>query len=125
MKVKSLIPMLETKNLMQTIEFYKQNLGFRCEAVYPSEENICWASLWNGEYEIAFCLPNAHTNFEKPVLTGSIYMHVENIEELWQKLKDKVEIVCPPENMNYGMREFGIRDCNGYVLNLGQDISEK
>lgn len=121
MKVRHLFSMLETENLEQTIEFYTRNLSFECRGVYP-EENPCWASLWNGECEIAFGLPNAHTNFEKPILTGSIYLHVENIEELWQNLKEKVEIVYPLEDFDYGMREFGIRDCNGYVLNLGQNI---
>ena len=125
MKVNGLFPILETEDLKQTIEFYTQNLDFKCQGIYPDEENICWASLSSGECEIAFGLPNAHTNFEKAILTGSIYMHVENVEELWQRLKDKVEIVYPLEDMNYGMREFGIKDCNGYVLNLGQDILEK
>lgn len=119
MKVKGLIPMLETENLRQTIEFYGE-LGFVCKGFYPDEESACWASLWNGDCEIAFSLRDE----QKPVLTGSIYLHVENVEEFWKQLKDKVEIVYPIENMNYGMREFGIRDCNGYVLNLGQDISE-
>lgn len=122
MKVRHLFPMFETENLRQTIEFYTQILGFECRGMYPNEAEVCWASLWNGEFEIAFGLPNAHTNFEKPLLTGSIYLHVENIEEVWQKLKDKVEIVYPLEDMPYGMREFGIRDCNGYVLNLGENI---
>lgn len=124
MKVKGLAPMLETKNLKQTIEFYTQVLGFECRGVYPNEEEMCWASLWNGDFEIAFSALNAHKNFNKPTLTGSIYLYTENVEELWQNLKERVEIVYPIEDMNYGMREFGIKDCNGYVLNIGQDILE-
>jgi uncharacterized glyoxalase superfamily protein PhnB len=116
------MPMLETKNLRETIEFYTKNLGFECRGLYPNEENPCWASLWNNDFEIGFGLPNAHTGFEKPILTGSIYLQVENVEELWQKLKNEVEVVYPLEDFDYGMREFGIRDCNGYVLNLGQNI---
>lgn len=119
MKVNGLVPMLATENLKQTIEFYG-GLGFVRKDFYPDEENACWVSLWNGDFEIAFSLKNE----QKPSLTGSIYLHVENVDELWTQLKDKVEIVYPIENMNYGMREFGIRDCNGYVLNLGQDILE-
>ena len=113
--------MLETENLEQTIEFYTQNLGFECRSVYP-KGSPCWISLWNGDAEIAFGTPNAHKNFEKPILTGSIYLTIENVDELWQKLKDKVEIAYAIENFDYGMREFGIKDCNGYILNLGQNI---
>jgi uncharacterized glyoxalase superfamily protein PhnB len=118
MKITDLVPMLETNNLEQTVEFYAQNLGFVCKGFYPDEANACWASLWNGDSEIAFSLKDA----QKPMLTGSIYLHVKNADELWELLKNKVEIVYPIENMSYGMREFGIRDCNGYVLNIGQDI---
>ena len=125
MKVTHLIPMLASENLKQTIEFYTKLLGFECRGFYPDEENMCWASLWNGEVEIAFNLPNDHTKFEKSVLTGSIYLQVENVEKLWEELQDKVEIVYPLEAFNYGMREFGILDCNGYLLNIGEDILGK
>lgn len=122
MKIKGLVPMLATEDLAKTIKFYRENLDFECRGVYPDEENPCWASLWNGEVEIAFSTPDNHTNFEKPALTGSLYFHVESIEDFWRKLKDKVEIIYPPQDFDYGMREFGIRDCNGYILNLGQNI---
>lgn len=121
MQVKYLFPMLATENIDETLEFYTRLLGFECQGKYP-EENPCWISLCSGKTEIAFSLPNDHTEFEKPILTGSIYLHVENIDEIWEKLKDKVEIVYGPENFDYGMREFGIRDCNGYILNLGEEI---
>lgn len=121
MKVKHLFPMLATENIEKTLEFYTRVLGFKCQGKYP-EENPCWISLCNGKTEIAFNLPNDHSEFEKPTFTGSIYLHVENIDEVWEKLKDKVEIIYEIENFDYGMREFGIRDCNGYILNLGEEI---
>lgn len=121
MKVTHLFPMLVTESIEKTLEFYTQTLGFECRGKYP-KENPCWISLWNNGFEIAFNLPNDQTDFEKPILTGSIYLHVEDIDEVWENLKDKVEIVYEIENFDYGMREFGIRDCNGYVLNIGQNI---
>jgi len=121
MKAKHLFPMLATENIQKTLEFYTQLLGFEVGGKYP-EENPCWISLCNGRTEIAFNLPNEHIAFEKPVMTGSIYLHIENVDEVWEKLKNKVEIVYAIENFEYGMREFGIRDCNGYVLNLGENI---
>lgn len=121
MKVTHLFPMLATENLAQTIEFYTRHLGFTVQGQYPAE-NPCWASLCSGESEIAFNAPNGHAPFEKPTLTGSIYLTVENVDELWENLQEKVEIVYEIENFDYGMREFGIKDCNGYVVNLGQNI---
>jgi uncharacterized glyoxalase superfamily protein PhnB len=121
MKIKGLVPLLATGNLRQTIEFYERILGFECRGKFP-EVNPVWASLWNGDVEIMFSEPNGHAEFEKPFLTGSIYVYVENVDELWERLRNEVEIVYGIENFEYGMREFGIRDCNGYELNLGQNI---
>ena len=121
MKINGLVPLLATGNLRQTIEFYERFLGFECRGKFP-EVNPVWASLWNGDVEIMFSEPNGRAEFEKSILTGSIYVYVENVDKFWEKLKDEVEIVYGIENFEYGMREFGIRDCNGYVLNLGQNI---
>lgn len=117
MKVKHLAPTLGTLNLKKTIKFYQEYLGFECLGMYPDAENPCWVSLMNGDVEISF-----NTNHKKLSLSGSIYLFVEDIEEVWERLQNKVEIVYPLEDFNYGMREFGIRDCNGYVLNIGENI---
>lgn len=119
MKVTNLFPMLATNDLPGTISFYEQ-LGFKCRSLYPNAESACWVNLCNENCEIAFHLPS---DCDEPSLTGSIYLNVENVEQLWQKLKDKVDVLQPLRDMSYGMREFVIRDCNGYVLNLGQDIT--
>jgi hypothetical protein len=34
----------------------------------------------------------------------------------------EVTIVYPLEDFPYGMREFAIRDNNGYILQFGQEI---
>jgi uncharacterized glyoxalase superfamily protein PhnB len=116
MKIRGLVPMLGTHNLPKTIKVYKENLGFECRGSYPESEP-CWASLWNGDFEIAFSI-----NEKTLSMNGTIYLYVDNVDEVWTRLKDKVEIVYPIENFDYGMREFGIKDNNGYILNIGENI---
>jgi uncharacterized glyoxalase superfamily protein PhnB len=69
-------------------------------------------------------LPNAHEPFEKPALTGSLYFNSTNVDALWDQLKDRANVVYPLENFYYGMREFAIRDNNGYILQFGQEIAD-
>jgi len=38
--------------------------------------------------------------------------------------KQNKTIVYPIENFYYGMREFAIRDNNGYILQFGQEITD-
>jgi len=58
-------------------------LGFECCGKYL--QNAPYRiSLWNGENETAFHLPNENPEFEKPFLTGTIYFDVENVDEIWK-----------------------------------------
>ncbi len=118
-KIKKLIPMLYTRNLKATIDFYVNAIGFKCNS-----SDAGWASLSNGEVEIMVSLPNLHITFDKPDFTGSFYFHTENVDEIWERLKEKAKIVYPVENFKYGMREFAIYDNNGYILQFGQEIKD-
>ena len=116
--------MLEAADLRQTITFYTELLGFKCEDLFPDTENPYWASLYRDDVEIMFTSRNAHTTIEKPIMTGSLYFNPDNVDEIWELLKDKATVEYPIENFDYGMREFAIRECNGYLLQFGQEIDE-
>lgn len=125
MKLRNLTPMLETADLRQTIEFYKEALGFKCEGMFPDTENPGWACLQKDDVVIMFTSRNAHSSIEKPMMTGSLYLYPDDVDEAWTQLKDKATVEYPIEDFIYGMREFAIRDCNGYLLQFGQEIAEK
>ena len=114
--------MLETADLQQTIKFYTELLGFTCAALYPNTESPCWASLYKDDVELMFTVRNEHSAIEKPTMTGSLYFTTDNADELWEHLKDQAVVEYPLENFDYGMREFAIRDCNGYLLQFGKDL---
>lgn len=119
MKLLELRPMLWTENLRETIDFYTGVLDFTCGEV---NEDWGWATLWKDDIAIMLARPNAHTPFEKPVFTGSFYFNVEDVDALWEQLKDKARISYGIDNFEYGMREFAIYDNNGYLLQFGTEI---
>lgn len=119
MKLTELRPMIWTENLHETIEFYTQILSFICKEI---NENWGWASLEKDEVAIMIVKPNAHTPFEKPIFTGSFYFNTDNVDALWEQLKDKARICYGIENFEWEMREFAIYDNNGYLLQFGQPI---
>jgi uncharacterized glyoxalase superfamily protein PhnB len=112
----SLRPLLRTKDLKATIEFYTQRLGFVCEGF--SEEDG-WASLRRDAVEVMVATPNVHVPFDTPVFTGSFYFNVDDVAALWAEVKDVAEVAYPLEVFHYGMSEFAIYDNNGYVLQFG------
>ncbi|HKV10604.1 MAG TPA: VOC family protein [Thermoanaerobaculia bacterium] len=119
MKLHDLTPMLRTKDLQGSVDFYVQVLGFTCEAL---DQDWGWASLQRDEVAIMLALPNAHQPFDKPAFTGSLYIKTDDVDALWQQVKDKAEVCYPVEDFDYGMREFAIFDNNGYLLQFGQAI---
>ncbi len=117
MAFQKLRPMLCTWDLSRTIEFYTETLGFECEA---RNEEWIWASLRRDDVVLMVSGPGDHRVETSPGFTGSIYITCDNVDELWLSLKDRVKVCYPLETFHYGMREFGIYDINGYLLQFGQ-----
>jgi uncharacterized glyoxalase superfamily protein PhnB len=119
MKFEALTPMLRTKDLKGSVEFYTHLLGFECES---QSEDWGWASLSRDGVAIMLALPNSHEPFESPVFTGSLYLRCNDVGALWEQVKDRARVCYPIEDFEYGMREFAIYDNNGYLLQFGQEV---
>lgn len=126
-ELKHLSPILWTKDLENTITFYTTILGFSQRSQFPD-----FVSLFRDHVEIMFVKPtpdpedkSRESFFPKPILTGSLYMTIQHVDEFWNDLKDKVEVISPLCDQEYRMRDFSIRDNNGYELVFGQPISHK
>jgi catechol 2,3-dioxygenase-like lactoylglutathione lyase family enzyme len=119
MKFKTITPMLQTTELDATVDFYTKILGFTCG---EKNNDWGWAIVHRDDVEIMFAKPNAHTPFEKPQFTGSLYIETNEVDKLWEQLKDKVKICYAIDNFDWKMREFAIYDNNGYTIQFGQAV---
>ena len=122
MKFQPIIPMIWTTDLQETIDFYVNKLGF---TLGDFNDEWGWGALFKGECELMVARPNAHTNFETSIFTGTFYIKTDSVDVLWESLKDQVDICYDIENFDWGMREFAIYDNNGYMIQFGQDISDQ
>jgi len=130
MKLHSLSPILWTKNLEETTSFYVDILGFRSQSNFPN-----FVSLFHGDVQIMFVRPveepedckdpNTEPFFEKPKMTGDLYIFTENVDEIWNALQGKASIKTTIDDREYLMRDFSILDNNGYELCFGEDISNR
>jgi uncharacterized glyoxalase superfamily protein PhnB len=111
--------MIWTENVEATIEFYKENFDFVCG---DKNDEWGWAGLYHGNVDLMIAKPNEHIPFDKPGFTGTFYFYIDNVEELWNKLKDKLRVAYPIDTFDWGMREFAVYDNNGYMLQFGQDL---
>jgi phosphoribosylaminoimidazole-succinocarboxamide synthase len=121
-KMTEVRPILWTKNLHESVDFYTKVIGFKCDDL---NDNWGWASLSRDQIRITLARPDSRTPFDKPAFTGMIYIHTDNIDDLWEQLQDKVRICYPIEDFEYGMRKFTIFDTDGYMLQFGKEIQKQ
>jgi uncharacterized glyoxalase superfamily protein PhnB len=122
MKFQPIVPMIWTKELHETVDFYCDILGFTCGKY---SEDWDWAAVHKDDCEIMIAKPNEHTPFERPYFSGTFYIKTDDVDVLWNQIKDKVKIAYDIEDFDWDMREFAIFDNNSYMIQFGQDLVKK
>jgi catechol 2,3-dioxygenase-like lactoylglutathione lyase family enzyme len=113
--MQSLTPMLQTADMARAIDWYRSMLGFEL-----ANRSADWCVLRRDGVELMF-MRNDHLG--TPHATATQYINVDDVLGLWNGLKDRVTPEWGPEEMDYGMLEFAIKDPDGYLLSFGQDVS--
>jgi uncharacterized glyoxalase superfamily protein PhnB len=111
-------------DVRKTLDYYRDTLGFHID--FEAGEPLLHARVSSGDRDHASA---ARIRFEtapsSKAMAPSCYLYVHvgsNIDELFQVYRNKgIEIVMEPKNQPWGLREFEIRDCNGYVLTFAQE----
>jgi uncharacterized glyoxalase superfamily protein PhnB len=115
-RLRSLCPMLQSSDLQRTIDWYGSILGFKC---IGREEG--WCRLERDGVWLMF-MRNAHLG--APHATATQYIYVDDLDALWEQIKDRVQAEWGPEDMPYGMKEFAIKDPDGYLLSFGEELEK-
>ena len=127
---KKLTPNLLVASVERSLAFYVDTLGFARGMTVPEASPFAFASVTGGAVEI-FLNDAATAVKEYPAFagrpigaTGTLYIEVEGVDALHDRLKSQVKIVIPIATQFYGMREFAIADPDGYVLTFGERAAE-
>lgn len=121
MKLTQLIPMLWVSDIERSIQFYVETLGFTRSNYNP---DAGWGIIRRDSVAIMLAVPNAHSSFNGAQFTGSLYINTDDVDEMWNSVKDSVKVEYPLQNFEYGMREFAIRDSNGYMIQFAQRVNQ-
>jgi|SRR5688572_15032460 len=119
---KGVTPFLKTADLAQTIKFYVDLLGFVLASQWPTA-NPTHCILDNGHVHLAFGA-DPQGWYPPPVLSGQLWIDVDDVQALHDKVSGNVPIEWGPDYFGYGRLEFAIKDCNGYLLTFSQPICD-
>ncbi len=127
---KSITTNLLVDNVTETIEYYKNKLGFSVLKTIPEQGDFDWALVKRNDVVIMFqsrrSLSNnlAQESGKKPGSGLTLYIYVQGIREIYLALEDEVEIISSIESTFYNTIEFSILDLNGYVITFAENNNE-
>ena len=125
---KKLTPNLVVANVERSLAFYVDTLGFERGMTVPEQSPFVFAAVTSGPIEIFFndaaAAVKEYPAFDgRPIgATGTMFIEVEGVDAIHERLKPSVNIVMPIVTQFYGMREFAIEDPDGYVITFAQRV---
>jgi uncharacterized glyoxalase superfamily protein PhnB len=108
-------PTLFVSNVPAAVEFYRGKLGFTESFMYGEPPTMAGMNLGSVQLflELGKPAPGA----------CSIYFMVGNADELFEfHQANGVEIVTPPGDRAYGLRDYLVKDLHGYHLSFGHPL---
>lgn len=111
----SLTLLLHGNDLQATRKFYESILGFDAHdsaegtlTVQKQGSKLIFTSadLWQ--------IPAG--------LSGTIYFTIPDADNYLSSIRGNANVAWPIQDMPHGSREFGIKDCNGYLLAFQQQV---
>ena len=125
---RKLTPNLLVASVERSLAFYVDTLGFERGMTVPDASPFAFASVISGAVEIFFndaagAVKEYPAFGGKPTgATGTLFIEVEGVDALHDRLEPIVKIVMPIETKFYGMREFAIEDPDGYVITFAERV---
>ena len=136
--MKSMIVNLAVNDIVSTIKYYQENFDFELQILVDEsktifdteikkELNYIWAMIKKDGVSIMLqsiesLKEDIGVFFDNISASLTLYIEVENVDELYLKIKDKVSIYKEIDTTWYGQKEFYIKDINGYILGFASKI---
>jgi hypothetical protein len=114
-------PMVHVPDVRATMEWYTK-IGFEVERTNEFDGVIDWALLSFGEGRVMFNAGGRPPSDARREV--DLYVNTENVRELYDRLRGFVAVHEGVHDTFYGMREFIVRDLNGFWVTFGESIGQ-
>jgi catechol 2,3-dioxygenase-like lactoylglutathione lyase family enzyme len=116
---KKVVPMIHVPDVRATVDWY-ESIGFNVIATYGNEsDGLSFAIVSFGEGEVMFSQGGETSTKRRREV--DLYVYADDVDEIYERLNDRVDVVEGPHNTFYGMREVIIRDLNRFWITFGQE----
>lgn len=131
-------PFIRVKNVKRSADWYKRLLGFEVAMAMPSKSKPTFvrmispagAAIMIGDGGDIVSGKKPPANVSKAISARkaqhvvSLYLRVNSgINALYESTRKRAKVVQPLTTQPYGMREFAIRDPDGYEVAIGMEVA--
>ena len=141
MKINTLTPNLAVTDIRQTVQFYKENLDFELVMAVPETQDGADQQLLDGKEYVYAMMKKDNTElmfqridtlkedisiFDSDTIGASVslYMQGKGIDELYENSKNRHLQISEMRITWYGLKEFYMKDNNGYILGFAEEMEK-
>lgn len=108
-------PTLLVRDLTASVSFYTEKLGFEPGFTWGDPPHLAGVNLGKVSLHLGLGAPGP--------ASASVYFVVDDVEAMYAlHEKNGVELPAAPEVKPWGLREYEVRDPDGYTLGFGQHV---
>ena len=120
------VPVFLVDDVLVTAEYYRETLGFELNFLYGEPPTYASVSRDDAILNFSLASPMGRRNGMPGAGAGNgvdVLFIVKDIDEVYDELKLRgAEITLELETQVYAMREFQIRDMNGYIIAIAEEV---
>ena len=118
--LESFTVLLNVEDVSRAIAFYGELFGFEVIQKFEENNSIRWASLSKDQTQLMLNEHGERSNDRRRLsdshLDVVLYIGVTDLDEIWRRVDQKGYSPSQIEIEDYGLRQFGFRDLDGYEI---------
>lgn len=120
-------PILLVSDVVQAANYYRDKLGFTHERFWGEPPSFCMPRRDGHVVMLSQADDPKHIvpNYKRVPNMWNVYFWVDDVEAVYTELRKRGATIdyelCLKE---YGVREFGVQDLDGYDIGFGQNLGE-
>ena len=124
-RLQGISPFMIVADIVASAEYYRDRLGFRFDDYWGDPPRL--VILYRDGVQIMLAAGNADTppnpNRTADGYCWQAYVYVDDADAVFAEIEAAgADILRPPEDRFYGLRDFDVMDPDGYVLSFGHEL---
>jgi catechol 2,3-dioxygenase-like lactoylglutathione lyase family enzyme len=124
--IKTVAPVLLVRDIVASANYYRDKLGFSYDRFWGEPPNFCMVQRDGNTMMLSLVHPGTELMPHWKVVNGmwNAYFWVDDVESLYREFQESgAHIEYTLGVKDYGVKEFGIQDLDGYDIAFGEVLA--